>query len=209
VAIFALIWGVALMHLLVISSPGPTFVVVSRYAIAGDRRSGLLVAVGVVLATLTWSSFAAMGLGTVATRFPLAFAVIQYSGAAYLIYLGVKLIAALVREHPGGTARTRQSAPRGGWHAVRAGYITNMSNPKVIAYYTSLFGVMLPANPSIGQFLLIVATVVTISAAWWSGIACFFTIERVRQWFARSRRWIDGVMGVLLVGFGIRLFVSR
>jgi threonine efflux protein len=205
----ALIWGVALMHVLVISSPGPTFVVVSRYAIAGDRRSGLLVAVGVVLATLTWSSFAALGLGTVATRFPLVFKAIQYAGAGYLIYLGIKLLLALVREQSGALPTTAAAAPRGGWSAVWAGYLTNMSNPKVIAYYTSLFGVMLPVEPSTAQFLMIVATVVTVSAAWWSGIACFFTIERVRHWFVRSRRWIDGIMGILLVGFGLRLLMSR
>jgi threonine efflux protein len=207
---WTLISSVALVHLLMISSPGPTFLVVSKYALAGDRRSGLLVAVGVVLATLTWSAFAATGLGTVATTYPLAFAAVQYAGAGYLIYLGARLIRDFFAARAAAGQPAMPSAvPAGGWRAVGAGYLTNISNPKVIAYYTSLFGVMLPAEPSTLQFATVVSTVVIVSAAWWVAIACFFTFAPVRNGFAYSRRWIEGVMGVVLVGFGLKLISSR
>ena len=56
---------VALVHLLAIASPGPTFMVISSYAMAGDRRAGFLATLGVLLATLLWASLAVAGLGIV------------------------------------------------------------------------------------------------------------------------------------------------
>ncbi len=206
----SILLGIALVHLLAISSPGPTFVVVMRYAAAGDRRSGLLVATGVCLATLTWASFAATGLGALVSRYPTAYAVLQYAGAAYLIYLGGKLILGFFRS--GGTSAAETAAvpaPPGGWRAVAAGFLTNISNPKVIAYYTSLFGVMIPAGTSGGVFLGVVLTVLAVSAAWWSAVAVLFSAGAIHRGFLKIRRYLDGVMGGLLVAIGLRLALSR
>ena len=208
-ATLQLIASIALLHLLAISSPGPTFVVVSKHALAGDRRSGMFVAVGVVLATLTWSAFAATGLGALAATYPRVLLAIQYAGAAYLIYLGIKLLMAFRAARTEAALKPEPNRATDAWRAVGAGYLTNMSNPKVIAYYTSLFGVMLPSNPSTEVFLLIVATVVTVSGIWWSFIGYFFTLDSVRRRFVKARRWIDGVMGTLLVAFGLKLLLSR
>jgi threonine efflux protein len=210
VTLLTLAASVALVHVMMISSPGPTFFVVTKYALANDRRSGLLVTLGVVLASLTWSAFAAAGLGTVAATYPKAFALVQYAGAAYLIYLGGKLVRDFWAARRGTEpAHVSGAGPAGGWRAIASGYLTNMSNPKVIAYYTSLFGVMLPSDPTSGQFATIVATVVVVSAIWWTTITFFFNLPSVRDWFARSRRWIEGVMGIVLVGFGLKLLTSK
>jgi threonine efflux protein len=204
----AVLVTIALVHLLAISSPGPTFVVVTRYAAAGDRRAGFLVALGVCLATLTWASFAATGLSAVITAYPTAYQALQYAGAAYLVWLGAKLIYGFFKEKAAGNGQIA-TAPAGGWRAVLAGYLTNISNPKVIAYYTSLFGVMVPAGTSPGMFVAVVLTVLGVSALWWIAVALFFSIERVRQGFLSIRRWLDLAMGGLLVAIGIRLALSR
>lgn len=202
--------GIALVHLLAISSPGPTFIVVTRYAAASDRRSGLLVAVGVCLATLTWATFAAGGLGALVAKYPAGYAALQYAGAAYLIWLGAKLLWGFFRSRKAAEAQAKpEEKPAGGWTAVAAGFLTNISNPKVIAYYTSLFGVMTPANPTQGLFLAIVATVLLVSAFWWSGVAMFFSIPAVHRRFLRVRPYLDGLMGGLLVAFGVRLVALR
>ncbi len=207
----SILGGIAIVHLLAISSPGPTFIVVTRYAAAGDRTSGLLVALGVCLATLTWASFAAAGLGALVAKYPTGYAVLQYAGAAYLIWLGAKLLWGFFK--PGAAADStgggEPGRPAGGWNAVAAGFLTNISNPKVIAYYTSLFGVMAPANPSQGLFLAIVATVLLVSLLWWTGVALFFSIPAVHRAFLRVRRYLDAAMGGLLVAIGVRLVALR
>jgi threonine efflux protein len=123
--------GIAAVHLLAIASPGPTFVVVTSHAVAGDRRAGLLVTAGVLLATLTWASLAAAGLGAVIARFSWLHLALRLAGAAYLIYLGVRLLIGAARKSPVHlTGGVRSDS---GWRAVRAGFLTNISNPKVIA----------------------------------------------------------------------------
>lgn len=202
--------SIAMVHLLGISSPGPTFAVVMRYAAAGDRKSGLLVALGVCLATLTWASFAATGLNALIARFPTAFSAVQYAGAAYLIYLGIKLIRGFfLSSGPGYTAAAALERPAGGVRAVIAGYLTNISNPKVIAYYTSLFGVMLPAEASTGVFIGVVLTVLAVSGVWWSAVAILFSSGAIHRSFLKVRRYLDALMGGLLVAIGFRLALSR
>jgi threonine efflux protein len=201
----AILLGIAAVHLLAIASPGPTFIVVTAYAVAGDRRAGLLVTLGVVLATLTWASLAAAGLGTVIARFPWLYLALRLAGAAYLIYLGVKMLIAVIRKVP---IELKQGSHEGaGWRAVRAGYLTNISNPKVMAYYASLFGVMIPGDAPHWLFIGAALTAMIVSALWWSFVTVFFAIPVIQRGYLSIRRQMDGVMGVLLILLGGRLLL--
>ena len=79
----------------------------------------------------------------------------------------------------------------------------------MIAYYTSLFGVMAPADASQAMFAAVVATVLLVSGLWWSSVALFFSIAAVHKVFLRIRRFLDAAMGGLLVAIGIRLVALR
>jgi len=65
---------------------------VSSYSIGESRRRGLLVVSGVLLADLTWAVLAASGLGVLVLRYPAIYTVLQIAGAAYLIWLGAKML---------------------------------------------------------------------------------------------------------------------
>ena len=198
--------GIAAIHALAIASPGPTFAVVMSYAVKGDRRAGLLLSFGVVLATLTWALAAAAGLGTLLASFPLAYRGLQLIGAAYLTYLGAKLLIAITR-HKGPAAPHAASEPVSGLEAIRAGFITNITNPKVVAYYASLFGVMIPAGAPGWLFWSAVAVVVVVSAAWWIAVTLFFTVPTVSRAYVRAKPGLDVIMGVVLIALGLRLAV--
>lgn len=199
----AILLAIAAVHLLAIASPGPTFVVVTAYAVAGDRRAGFLVTLGVVLATLTWASLAAAGLGTVIARFPWLYLALRIAGAVYLIYLGVKMIIAVIRKMPIELKQGRREGA--GWRAVRAGFLTNTSNPKVMAHYASLFGVMIPADASRWLFVAAALTAMLVSALWWGFVTVFFAIPAIQRGYLGIRRQMDGFMGVLLILLGGRL----
>src|SRR5205809_886912 len=93
--------GIAAIQLLGAASPGPTFIVVSRYSINESRRYGLLAALGVLSATFAWAVLAICGLATVIGSFPTIHTLLQLAGAAYLVWLGGKmLIRALRRKSP-------------------------------------------------------------------------------------------------------------
>jgi threonine efflux protein len=200
--------GIALIHLLAISSPGPTLFVVMGYANAGDRRASLMVVLGVVAATLTWSATAAAGLGTLLAAKPWLALAIQFAGGAYLAWLGLKMLRSAWRGAGPDLsgAETRRVPPL---EALRAGYITNISNPKVVAYYASLFGVMIPVGAPAPLFAGAVATAVIVSVVWWLAVALFFGLPPIRLLFEKGRRVIDALTGGALVLFGIRLMVWR
>lgn len=198
--------GIAGIHLLAIASPGPTLAAVLSQALRGDRRSGLLLACGVVLATLVWAGAAAAGLNRLLASLPTVYLALQLLGAAYLGYLGLRLLADVLRR--GAPAPRPEARAVSGWRAVRTGFVTNLGNPKVIAYYASLFGVIIPADAPEWLFFASVATVALVSALWWSAATLLLTRAPIRQLYAGARPACDALMGVALVGFAVRLVTT-
>ncbi|WP_295809520.1 LysE family transporter [uncultured Nitratireductor sp.] len=201
--------GIALIHFFAISSPGPTLFVVAGHANADDPRCGPSAVLGVVAATFVWSSFAAAGLGTLINAVPWLPMAIRIAGGAYLAWFGFRMLRSVWRSR--GRMNLKEDAvpqvtPMA---ALRAGFVTNISNPKVIAYYASLFGVMIPPGSTAGLFAGAVATAVLVSTLWWGAVSIFFRLPMVRRGFIRIRPVFDGVVGLALIAFGLRLVMSR
>lgn len=202
-----MILAVAGIQLAVVSSPGPTFFALVAVAGAQPRRIALLFVAGVLFGTLAWSCMAAFGLGAVVAASPALQLAIRAFGGAYLAWFGFGLLRAAWR----GSARDidRAMQPLTPAAAIRTGFLTNVSNPKVIAYYASLFGALIPAAAPAAMYAAAVATAFAISAAWWASVALFFALPSVRRGFLRLRRGIDALVGGLLVYFGLRLAFAR
>jgi threonine efflux protein len=181
--------------------------IVSSASIAGSRRLGLLAVCGVLLATLTWALLAAIGLGVVIARLPAVYTVLQLAGAFYLLWLGVKMLATALRHRE--TQASQHVPSMSGRQAVRSGFLTNILNPKSIAYYSSIFVVVLPPHAPAWLLAAAVATALLVSAIWWVGVALFFASNAIRESYRRARRWIDAAMGAVLIGLGVRLAFSR
>jgi threonine efflux protein len=198
---------IAVVQLLAAASPGPTFMIVSNASIAGSRRLGLLAVCGVLLATLTWALLSAIGLGVVIARLPALYTALQAAGALYLVWLGVKMLMTALRQRE--TLANDQVATMSAREALQFGFLTNILNPKSIAYYSSIFVVMLPSHASPWLFAAAVGTALCVSAIWWISVVLFFASKPIRQAYRRARRWIDAAMGSVLIGLGVRLALSR
>jgi len=84
-----------------------------------------------------------------------------------------------------------------------------MTNPKSVAYYSSLFVVMIPPDAPLDLFVAGVAVAMLVSTIWWVSVAAFFGIDAVRRGYERSSRVIDLLMGGLLIGLGVRIALFR
>ena len=198
----------ALVHLLAAASPGPNLIIVSSYAAVGSRRACLLLILGILLGVLTWSSMTALGLGAVLARYPTAYAVLQYAGAAYLVWLGLRMIFAAICNRSNGLDIS--PPPQRSAHSlVLTGYLVNMTNPKTIAYYTSLFAVLIPAESPGWLFSAAVAVALLVSSLWWIFVALLFSTGTVRRLYALLRRSLDLIMGGALIVLGFRLATDR
>lgn len=198
----------AVIHLLAAASPGPNLFLVSSTSASVSRRSGGLVAAGILLAVLTWSSVTALGLSAVISKSPMLYTSIQYIGAIYLIWLGVKMIWASRKDQSGisGSASVQVVSD---WTFVLRGYVVNMTNPKTIAYYTSLFAVLIPPGSPTWVYFAAVCVAVSVSSIWWLSVAFLFSSSWARRVLHKSQRKLDFLMGSALVVLGAKLAIDR
>lgn len=199
--------GIAAVQFLGAASPGPNFIIVTSYSIGESRRRGLLVVCGILLATLTWAALAACGLGVLIVQLPAIYTALQLASATYLIWLGGKMLIGATRSRSASRIN-KHAQSTSGWQAVRAGFLTNMTNPKSIVYYSSLFVIMIPPDPPLWLFAAAVGTAFLVSAAWWIAVTLFFAMPPVRRAYERARRGIDAILGGLLIGVGLRLAIA-
>ncbi|SDH65288.1 LysE family transporter [Pseudomonas panipatensis] len=195
---------VALIHLLAVASPGPDFAVVVRESVSHGRRAGTWTALGVGCAISIHVTYSLLGIGLIVSQSIMLFNSLKWLAAAYLFYIGIKALRA--RPAAAGSDEMAPApalrTPRG---AFVAGFVTNGLNPKATLFFLSLFTVVInPHTPLLVQagygVYLACAT-----AAWFCLVALLFSQQRVRAGFARMGHWFDRVMGVVLVGLGIKL----
>ena len=139
---------VALAHLLAVASPGPDFAIVLRQSLLHGRRTATWTSLGVGAAITLHVAYSLLGLGLLLQRSPLVFAVVKYSGAAYLAWIGVQAL----RSGPRATL-TPEGVPvaapaptaRAAW---LTGFLTNALNPKATLFFVALFVTVInPATP--------------------------------------------------------------
>lgn len=201
-AFLAAVGALALLTVL----PGPDFAVVVRWAAAG-RRSGLLAASGVVTGLLVWGVLTVLGLSALLAAFPIAYAVVRYAGAAYLVWMAARLLWRSFRES-GSTAFASVSTSHNhrGSVAFRQGLLTDLLNPKIAAFYVGVLPLLVPhgwARPETLALLVICHLVLTVI---WLGL-CAVLVARGTSVLSRPRFrvWLDRVTAVVLLGFAARL----
>jgi threonine/homoserine/homoserine lactone efflux protein len=193
------------ISLLVICTPGQDTALTIRNTLLGGRAKGGATAAGVSAGQATWTLATSAGLAAILIASAPLFLAIRLAGAAYLIYLGVRsLIAAVLNKDSPRIASlpaTRLSTRA----AFVQGFLSNLSNAKMVAFFISLLPPFAGPHPS---FLLLLALGLNFSLltlAWLLGYA--FAVERMSRWLrlASVRRAIDGLLGAILVGLGVRV----
>lgn len=192
--------------LLACISPGPDFIAVTSQSLS-DRKAGIGVAFGVTIACLAWAALAIFGLGLVLSRLSWLYEIIRYLGAAYLVYLGVRMLIGL-RLSPERLAIS--AAPsRSMSLALRRGLLVGLTNPKSAAFFGSLFVTVLPGHAPLWVYAVTLAIVALVACGWFCALAMLFSMGRIRDIYLRLRRPFDAVMGGLLVAIGAKLAIDN
>ncbi len=187
-------------------SPGPNMMVVTSHAIA-SRRAGVFAAMGVAAAGFSWALIGVAGLAIVLARVSWLYEAVRIVGAAYLIWLGSRLLWGLRRASGPGAAGVPRPASDG--VAWRRGYLTSMTNPKALAFAAGFYPAVLPATAPGEVYVATVLVVTTVSIGWHLALAVALSTRRVERAFARFRRVLDAIMGAMLVALGARLAIER
>jgi RhtB (resistance to homoserine/threonine) family protein len=189
--------------LVVVITPGVDMALVTRNALLYGRRAAVLTALGINVGIFFWVMAAALGLAAVVATSAEAFAVIKLAGAAYLIYLGIQ---ALRSAHP--AAAVARPAPSGR-AALRQGLVSNLLNPKIAVFFTSLLPQFVNADAAARELLALGLLFNAMGVCW---LLLYATVAaRGRSVLARPqvKRALDRVTGVILIGLGARLALER
>jgi threonine/homoserine/homoserine lactone efflux protein len=188
-------------------TPGlDTALVLRTAAVEGPRRAGLA-AGGIVAGCLAWGAAVALGLGALLSASEVAFTVLKWAGAAYLVWLGLNLILKPRDRFEMGAAAT-PSGDDFTW--ARRGLLTNLLNPKVGVFYISFLPQFLPTGVPIAPFIFLLAAIHAVLGLVWFAVLIGATrpIAGALQ-RASVIRWLDRITGGVFLGFGLRLALAR
>ena len=184
--------------------PGPGNLVLITSTSKGGVRAGLAATVGIVLGDQVLSWLAVAGVAAVLSTSPTAFAAVQWVGAAYLAWLGTKMLLAKP-----GAAPILNIKP---YQYLRQAFLITLLNPKAIVFYMAFFPLFI--DPMRQQGLLtfgILAVTIAVLAFMYGLIATLLThffAERMRR-NPQAGFLLEKLAGLCLIGFGVRLVLTR
>jgi threonine/homoserine/homoserine lactone efflux protein len=186
---------------LFLALPGPgTFALLTSTG-KGGFRAGAAATLGVIAGDQVLLWLAVGGVAALLAAHPLAFRLVQYGGAAYLAWMGVKLLIA----KSGAAASPVRIEPR---HYARQAFFITLLNPKAIVFYMAFFPLFIDPATHRGAvtFAAMAATIAFITAVYCLSLCAFARAVAVKvRTHRRVTRWLERLAGLFLVGFGVRL----
>jgi threonine/homoserine/homoserine lactone efflux protein len=199
--------------------PGPDFAIVVKNTLAGGKRRGRCTAVGVAVAAMVQGTLAAAGLSALIVRVQPVFDVVKLAGVGYLAVLGIQAVRAAVR---GGDdagagdfgagdvgAGDVGAAGTSAFGGLRQGFLTNITNPKVIIFYLAVLPQFLRPGAAAGWWLVFAWSHALLTLGYL--LALTAALHRARNILSRRRvrRAMEGATGAVLLAFSAKLATAR
>ncbi|MEZ3186692.1 LysE family translocator [Pseudomonas sp. LM13] len=187
-------------------TPGVDTAIVLRTATLEGRRQAVLAAAGICLGCLAWGVAVSLGLGALLQASELAYTVVKFAGAAYLIWLGARL---MLNPRPSFDSDPKGATAAASGQAFWRGLLTNLLNPKVGVFYVTFLPQFVPLGADVAGYSFFLACLhVLLSLAWFTVlIAATIPLGRLLRRPALTRA-LDRLTGGVLVAFGVRLAAS-
>ena len=200
---FVALLGLALVHLLAVASPGPSTVLVIQTAAVAGRRGGLLAALAMMVGALLWATAALYGLQALFARFDWLYLAFRTGGAVYLVYLAIMLWRHA--RDPLPEIATGASVHLSGWRVFLRALLLQLSNPKIMVFFGSIFLSVLPQHLPAWIDGTVLAIVAFNEFTWFALLALLFSGGPARAFYRRAKFWLDRIMGGALALLGLRL----
>lgn len=189
-------------------TPGlDTALILRTAAVEGPRRAALAGA-GIIAGCLVWGAAVALGLGALLAASELAFTILKWAGAAYLVWLGLNLVLRPRERFDLGAASDAAAGSGLAW--MRRGFLTNLLNPKVGVFYVSFLPQFLPKAAPAGPFIFGLAALHgAMTVVWFAALIAATRPIAGALRRAAVVRWLDRLTGGLFLAFGLRLALER
>jgi len=186
-------------------SPGPDLIYILSKTIAGGRKVGIASSLGVCSGAMVHVFAAALGLSAILATSAVAFSVVKYAGAAYLIYLGLRALRSKGSTFDKLDTTTQKTTP---WQAFKQGALVDILNPKVAIFFMAFLPqfVRSELGHTSVQIIILGSLVILVAIV----VECIIVLAAAQttDFFRKNRKfsiWLDRILGSVLIGLGIRL----
>jgi threonine/homoserine/homoserine lactone efflux protein len=198
--------GLILLALLAgVLSPGPSFVMAARTAVAKSRDDGLVLSLGLAIGAALIAALCLAGLHAVLIAVPVLYMALKLAGGLYLAYIAWNIWKGAPMPLDVGDVEREAGtpAPRHLMASFRLGLLTSISNPKTAIVYGSVFAALLPAHFPLMGSILVAGGALVMEFAWYAIVVLVLSSPAPRAAYMRGKTAIDriaaGVMGLLAV----------
>lgn len=187
--------------------PGADTVLITKNTLSYGKRGGRATIAGMATGLTFWTIIAVLGLSVVIAQSFILFNVIKYLGAAYLVYLGVKVF--LTKSTLTLDVIQVESCNKLAAHSYKECYlqgaISNILNPKTILVYITFMPQFIDVNSNANHQLIFLGLILTLIAVSWFMIFVYF-IDHTKKWLNKPKYQLifQKFIGVMLVGFGVK-----
>ncbi|HFF8971649.1 MULTISPECIES: LysE family translocator [Serratia] len=187
-------------------SPGQSFILVARTAVASSRGDGMAVALGMGVGCFVFALLALLGLQSLLLALPWLYGTLKLLGGAYLIYLAFNMLRGANRplnvDGVGGQ-------PLGWRKAFTTGLLTQLGNPNTAIVFASVFAALLSHAIAPWMYVALPLIALAVDVAWYAFVAFVLSSPRPRRIYLRFKAWFDRLSGGVLALLGIKLMLSR
>jgi RhtB (resistance to homoserine/threonine) family protein len=197
-------------------APGPdSLLVMTRSAVHG-WRAGSAAALGICAGTFVHILAAALGISALLATSAVAFAVVKYLGALYLVYVGVRMLLGKSREAAATPEARAELQPMGQpWSYAQIfaqGFLTNVLNPKVALFFVDFVPQFIaPESPDKALAFVLLGVIFNTTGTLWCHILALLTsfAGRKLRVSARMADWLQRAIGAMFISFGVRLALAQ
>lgn len=183
-------------------TPGPDTIYIIGRSMSEGRKAGVMSVLGISSGIVVHTVLAAFGLSAVLVSSAVAFHVIKWVGAAYLIYLGIKSLMSKTELKMDIAEKSVSS-----FSIYQQGLITNVLNPKVALFFLAFLPQFISAeNTSVVPFLFLGLVFVLTGTVWCLAVALFSaTASNMIDRFGLAKVWINRLSGIAFIGMGLKM----
>lgn len=198
-------FSLALVCMMGAMSPGPSLAVVLKHSLNGGMKNGMLAALSHGFGVGLYAAASLLGLGALMLQFPTVYQLLVYLGAAYLAYLGLKILFSKPNDSELQVQKSAVSSSK----ALQDGFAIAFLNPKLAIFFLALFSQFIdPENLTLNIGIIMCLTVFLIDTGWYLLVALLTDVSKKRFGFTKQNIWLDRLLGAVFIALAIKVVIG-
>ncbi|ADT69815.1 MAG: threonine/homoserine/homoserine lactone efflux protein [Pseudoalteromonas tetraodonis] len=198
-------FSLALVCMMGAMSPGPSLAVVLKHSLNGGMKNGMLAALSHGFGVGLYAAASLLGLGALMLQFPTVYQFLVYLGAAYLAYLGLKILFSKPNDSELQVQKSAVSSSK----ALQDGFAIAFLNPKLAIFFLALFSQFIdPENLTLNIGIIMCLTVFVIDTGWYLLVALLTDVSKKRFGFTKQNVWLDRLLGMVFIALAIKVVIG-